>query len=605
MQARALVFGLVLTAAPITVGFMTALTGCADGQPNVKDGAGERVIVNNTVIVSFTEAQEKLPFNPRAARLQEATEQMTKIAGHPIELRFDAALLPDFKSTFEEALISGIENVARDLSDAKTRQPRSFDFGAPLIKRVFCKYDAVASDDDAKIDIKTGEVTITMPAHSTALIPRGAIHAVLEDAFDDELARRFANVEPEKADDLDLYFEYLRESRHARREHPLDLTTQAGLAADPRATAIERTARLAARAWGNAALALRVQKRLIDDASYFARAYNDSPVEVQRAPQNTAFHRAEAAWVAWANHAFDALPPKSKSELLRATAVLPFERNRHPGDGTFIAFAFPGFDWLGAALRITDAWIAAGHPVSEASPRELQDLYDEVVCPYVRDDHRHFSQTYRCEHTLYEMAFAMTPNNRQRFLQYLLAKRDAPLTEATFENLARLRGRDSTAGTIGVWRAVESDGATWNVAARVISEDLAESGEKRQLLDEAGRIWRAHPDRRGAALLVMSQVDRSGHGAVDWDQFAGYFGARISQSEFTSFLDQSHRALTNAQVLWPALGKGWSRADVIVPRLDKYIDDPRVSDDSSQDPEHALHEIVNHLCDDGATSDLA
>ncbi|MGH7286181.1 MAG: hypothetical protein ACRELY_32075, partial [Polyangiaceae bacterium] len=113
------------------------------------------------MIVSFTEPQDRLPFDPRAARLQEATEQMTRIAGHAIELRFDAALLPEWRSTFEDALVQGVENIARDLADAQKREPRVFDFGAALIKRVFCKYDAVARDSGAALDAKTGEVTVT------------------------------------------------------------------------------------------------------------------------------------------------------------------------------------------------------------------------------------------------------------------------------------------------------------------------------------------------------------------------------------------------------------------------------------------------------------
>ncbi|MEO9235714.1 MAG: hypothetical protein ABI421_20410, partial [Polyangiaceae bacterium] len=180
---------------------MAGISSCG-GEPAQPPESGQRVVINNTVIVSFTEAQDRLPFNPRAARLQEATEQMTRIAGHAIELRFDAALLPEFRASFENALTDGVENIARDLSDAKEREPKIFAFGAPLIKRVFCKYDAVVTEDDAKIDVKTGEVIITMPVRSTSLIPRGAIHAVMEDAFDDDLDRRFANVEPEHADDL-------------------------------------------------------------------------------------------------------------------------------------------------------------------------------------------------------------------------------------------------------------------------------------------------------------------------------------------------------------------------------------------------------------------
>ncbi len=580
---------------------------CASAPPESAE-AGQRVVVGSTMIVSFTEPQNHLPFNPYAGRLQEATEQMTRIAEHPIELRFDAALLPEFHASFEDALTSGVENIARDLSEAKEREPKIFAFGAPLIKRVFCKYDAVVTEDDAKIDVRTGEVTITMPVRSSTLIPRGAIHAVMEDAFDDELDRRFVNVEPEQADDLDLYFDYLTASRRARQEHRADLTTQDGLANDPYALTIDRIARLSLRAPHDGilkSLGSKIENQLVDAAAYFVRAYSDAPAEVQRAPQNTAFHRAEGAYVAWLNRDFDLLAPRARADLLKETAVRPQSRDRHSGDGAFFAFAFPGFDWMSAALHVVDAWIAADHPMGTASPRELQDLYDEVACPYPRDENSARSPASRCDHVLYEYAFATNAGARQHFISYLLSKKDALLTETTFVNLLRLPGENRTRGIIGAWRAIESDAVQWAVAANVIGEELSRAGgDPGQLIDEAARVWRAHPDRRGAALFILSEVDQYGNGMVDWQRFPGSFGAPISQAEFTSYLDQNFRALSNAHVMWPALGK-FSRADVIVPRLDKYIDDDRVRRNDSQDPERALRDIVHLECDEGNVTDLA
>lgn len=600
---------------PLLALFLAGIWGCFSGAslcgcesvPVANPESGQRVVVSNTVIVSFTEPQDRLPFNPRAPRLQEAAEQMTKLAEHPIELRFDAALLSELRASFEEALTTGVENIARDLSDAKEREPKIFAFGAPLIKRVFCKNDAIVTEDDAKIDVKTGEVTITMPRRSRSLIPRGAIHAVMEDAFDDELDRRFSNVEPEQADDVDSYFDYLTESRHARRERRADLTTQDGLANDPYALTIDRIARLSLRAPHDGvakSVASRIEDHLVDASSYFVQAYDDAPAEVQRAPQNTAFHRAEASYVAWLNRSVDQLSPKAHAEILRSTAVLPFNRDRHPGDGTFVSFAFPGFDWMSAALAVVDAWILAGHPIGTAS-REKQNLYDEIVCPYPRDENGKRSLSPRCGHELYEYAFAMNPATRQKFISYLLNKKDRLLTETTFVNLMRLRRETETGGMISAWRAIESDTAQWRVAATVIGEELAPAGgEPRQLIDEAARIWRAHPERRGAALFILSEVDQYGNGSVDWPRFPGSFGAPISQAEFASYLDFNFRGISNAHVMWSALGK-FSRADVIVPRLDKYIDDPRVRRNNLQDPERAIGQIVSLSCDEGSVADLA
>ncbi|MEO7110879.1 MAG: hypothetical protein ABI183_10610, partial [Polyangiaceae bacterium] len=405
-----------------------------------------------------------------------------------------------------------------------------------------------------------------------------------------------------------LYFDYLTESRHARQQHRADLTTQEGLASDPYATTIERLARLSLRAPHDGvakSLASNIEHELVDDASYFTRAYHNAPVEVQRAPQNTAFHRAEAIYVRWLNRSIDLLAPQQRAELLKTTAVLPYNDDRRAGDGTYLSFAFPGFDWMSAGLNVVDAWILAGHPVGTAASRELQSLFDEIVCPYHRDENGVRSESQRCDHELYEYAFAMNATTRQRFISYLLSKKDSTLTETTFVNLTRLRGENRTGGIISVWRAIESDNAQWSAAANVIGEEVApQGGDARQLIDEAARIWRAHPERRGAALFILTAVDQYGNGAVDWPRFPGSFGAPISQAEFTSYLDQNFRGISNAHVLWPALGK-FSRADVIVPRLDKFIDDPRVRRNNFQDPERAISEIVNLLCDEGGIADLA
>ncbi|MGH7280588.1 MAG: hypothetical protein ACRELY_03620, partial [Polyangiaceae bacterium] len=476
-----------------------------------------------------------------------------------------------------------------------------------LIKRVFCKYDAVARDSDAALDAKTGEVTVTMPAQAPALIPRGAIYSVLVDAFDDNLDRRFANATPATADDVELYFEYLTNSRHERHEKRGDLTTDEGIASDPHSIAIERVAELASRVKADPAkdsLDDRVTTWLLNEASYLARPYDEAPAQIQRAGKNTAFHRAEAAWVAWLDAHFGRLSAAQKRDVLKATAVLPYNRDRKPGDGTFVAFAFPGFDWLGHALPIADAWIAAGHPMRDAAPREEQELYDEVVCPYPQGEDGHRSEAPRCDHELYEFAFDMDATSRKRFLDWLLKKKDAVMDETAFANVRRLRGGDATSHEVGLWRAVENDSDAWNAGARVIAEE-AEAADKRVLVDELGREWKARPDRRGMLLFLFTEIDRYGNGAVDWARFPAQSGAPISKAELTSFIGASPLSISNAHVMWAALGRGWSRAEPIVPRLDAYVDDPRVRQHNFQDPELGIHDIVNLLCQEGQVDDLA
>jgi hypothetical protein len=259
---------------------------------------------------------------------------------------------------------------------------------------------------------------------------------------------------------------------------------------------------------------------------------------------------------------------------------------------------------MGHALAIVDAWIATGHPVRSATPRELQDLYDEVVCPFSKDERGHRTEAARCDRALYEFAFDMGAAPHRRFVEHLLAKKDPLFTETTFFNAQRLRGEATTPRMLGLWRAVESDAGAWETGARVIG-DQVEAMEKHVLVDELGREWKAHPDRRGPLLFLFTAADRHGNGAVDWARFSQQSGAPVSQAEFAGFVGWSPLSISNARLVWPTLGRGWSRADLLVPRLDAYVDDPLVQQNDSQDPARAIHEVVKLLCAEGQLADLA
>ena len=77
--------------------------------------APQHVQVNNDVAVTITPTPDTLPFDPRGARLREATDRLSGIVGHVIAFEFDAALLSQWRSGFEEQLITSIESVARAL----------------------------------------------------------------------------------------------------------------------------------------------------------------------------------------------------------------------------------------------------------------------------------------------------------------------------------------------------------------------------------------------------------------------------------------------------------------------------------------------------------
>src|SRR5262249_55971935 len=155
-------------------------------------------IGGGAVVVVFSEAPAALPFDPRAARLVAATQQLTALAGHPIELRVDAALMPKVQARFQGALIAAIENVPRDLDALREQRPGALTTLAPKLRRIECRYDAVARKQEGKLDADAGALRITSPSDAEVLIDRGVVGAAIEDGYAAHLDRLFAGAEPEK-----------------------------------------------------------------------------------------------------------------------------------------------------------------------------------------------------------------------------------------------------------------------------------------------------------------------------------------------------------------------------------------------------------------------
>ena len=65
------------------------------------------------------------------------------------------------------------------------------------------------------------------------------------------------------------------------------------------------------------------------------------------------------------------------------------------------------------------------------------------------------------------------------------------------------------------------------------------------------------------------------------------------------------RAVATSWVVWPLLGRGFSRADALVPSLDRFIGDPKVRFYHPEDPQLTLQQIVNRMCAEKNFADLA
>jgi hypothetical protein len=231
------------------------------------------------------------------------------------------------------------------------------------------------------------------------------------------------------------------------------------------------------------------------------------------------------------------------------------------------------------------------------------------------------SPTGRCAYEWYRDALGDGATTR-RLTDALLARKDLDLVEAVFSAVDFMPATGDKLGRLfSLARALDADDAEWHRAFRTIADSqMAIAGANSQMaiagaidsegsdvarwVEEARRQWAAHPTRHGALLYALAEVDRSSDvDKVGWHHFAATFGAPVGARDFTAYLDEGGRAMSLANAVWPALSPGWSRAGVIVPRLDAYLADPALHD--QQDPEHALGAVAARLCAEGAAADMA
>ena len=545
---------------------------------------------------------DKLPFDPRSARLAAATEQLSKMAGHPVAFQLDAALLPEYRSSFEDELIEAIETVIRDLARLKKNSPAAFEHAAPLFQRIECRYRATAKRVDAHFDAAAHLLTIDTPAHGR-LVERGTVGGALENEFEAYTDKLYSAMPPEQVPtgQRAAYFEYLshRPSHRARGEK---LTPQEELSNSLFADTILKAVRLSELVGkSDDALGSRIRDWLADQMTYFDNRYEGDAELVRAAPPESPWRRAEVAWVRWLNANLGALTVEKKTSLARVL----FKHGRCASPCAAPRAAFPGFDAFAFGLAIENAWAKGGHTTSKDNDKSFE-LEDTVVCPHHVDTEGFHRRSSSCSGGWYLSAIESEPT-KKRLVQAIVAQDDPVFTENVFANVAGVGG-GSGEELVLMWRALEQSPKHWLIAGRVIVEYRFFREHTTELEAEANRLWRAAPDRRGMALYIMAR--KSGHmhrsyGDPFWTAFPKRFGESVSPAVFANYLDSTYGAMTFAPDIWMALGKGWSRAEVIVPRLDRYLDEPSEHFRNEHDKTRTLTEILERVCDEGNSGDAA
>ncbi len=564
----------------------------------------QSVTVKTQASVIIEPTPRELPFNPRGARLGSASRQLAELAGHPIELRLDAAIVPELRSSFEDAVIDAFTSMARDLNDLKRVDAGAFSFGVEKLTRVEVRYDAARREDDISLDEVHRALIIRGPATRDALVERGVVYDVLHRAYDNDEARRYnslrpENVPPEQRFD---YFRWLVNDTHVRRDRSRSSASSSDFAEQTL-----KVLRLCELDGGrDRRLAEKSAAWLVGQGGTFTREYAHNPKTVMALPSGSVFHQAATAWARWAISAYPNLAEDDRMSIARALFMKSFNADRPLTHRTYPPFAWPGVDLFAFGLGEVDRWRASGHPTQLTKP-PCSTTLDFIVCTRVSEPESGTSISPHCDEDWYRYTFE-TQRNRQRLAQAMTSRKDPIFTETVFKNVAS-SGSSITARPLDILlvllRDVESDAASWAIGWRILVDEYVSSSFDIFVLEETRRLWVSYPERRGLLLSGLARMDRGERGNVDWKGFASAFGNAISMSEFSDYLNIDSEALYDAYLVWSALGHGWSRAALIVPKIDGWRKNSERRASYASNAYQSLQRTVGEMCREKAVKDLA
>ena len=558
------------------------------------------IVVKTRVGVTIDPAPRELPFNPRGARLLSAHSQLEQIAGHPIDLVLDAAVSPESRSTFEDALIDAFESIAQDLNRLKKSEIEVFAFGMQRLNRVEIRYDGTLREDEEKLDEASRALVIRGPATRKYLIGGWVVYFTLMRAYDNAQTASFAHQNPDAISPANRYeyFRWLTNDRHIQRRNS---------AADKRPyTEAQRTSDVLRLIKLNqdkdANLEEKATNWLISQGDYFHRAYANNLKELMSLPANSIFNQAASEWANWAISVFPQLDDDDRLSVTRYLFIRSFDGDRAVTHRSYPPIAWPGVDLFAFGMSEVDRWRQSGHPNQLTKPR-CSKTTEFVVCPRGYNSQSRSWVSANCEHDWYRHTLE-TQAGRKRLASAIIARKDPIFTQVVFENVSHALNNALDVMLV-LLRELETDKPAWTLGWQLIAQDYVNAKFDIAALEESRRLWVTYPDRRGILLSGLVHMDRGRNGNVDWKGFAGAFGSQISSSEFADYLAVDEFALYDVSLAWPALGHGWSRAALIVPRIDSWRANEGKKGYAYQNSRDALQQIVGEMCRERDSKDLA
>jgi hypothetical protein len=423
---------------------------------------------SGTLVIVIRQGADRVPFEPKVDRIRRANEQLAAILGHSIRIELDGSLLPQDHEGAQDVMARLLETVARDLDALKQHDPKALPFAASNFERLVVRYSPAEAAKrgrlPAVLDPATRTIDVVLDESRWLALNRGDISSPILRAFEGNQADRYAYVLPDQLPSNE---------RSAWLDYQLH-----GPSAPPRpgqrlgsvdAIRVRGCVMLAKEGSGEARKYLL--SRAFDD---FTTTYHHQQAEVEKAPADSPFRRAESELVAWLTATLPSATPEERAHISRGLWVIDFRRTQSGERDPFAPFAFPNFDKMGFGFARAD-----------------------------EGDHNP---------DFYRWALA-APSREDDFAKGLLQRKDPAFLKAAFSN-AHTALRDEN-DYLRFLRRFESSPLHWRAGADVHLAIVYRPSPA--LLEEARRQWREVPIARPYALLYFArQADGSYHPDVEW-----------------------------------------------------------------------------------------
>lgn len=515
------------------------LVACHGGQPAE---APQGAVTGVTVILK--DSREPLPFDPRGGRITIVTREIEGLLGHPVVLELDTALSPELKVSLEESVLESFETIAKELVLLQKDDPEMF-AQARSLKRVVCKYDAVAKESDGELSESGAELRVTSPPDRFPLLERGLLVGAVYRAHVAELDERWGDKDPTslRASQQEPYFAYMMSTRPGAGYLWIAARAKRGGHWETlREEHFRRILRLST-AVESPALERKVRHFLAENVRYAAT--------------RPGLH---ADYARWLNRNAGALADEDREKVAR-------EVFQHRSEVTI-----PGFDRFAWGLSLYDQWTQG----KIAPGSELEKL---IVCPSKRRSEAEADREARPASCSAWFATVFSDEGERGKLRTVVLAR--PEKDALrLQELALLNvGHDMGKQAVAYVESVASRAPIFVDGVRVLFHDNARRDDVRSALDSVkDRWWRDYPNQRGLTLLVMARrwEDLHVHYADNqWTTFQKEFGGPVKKEVLAQFIAEGPRAVEMIPKMWLAFARNADRDEQVARSLPLLLDRDR------------------------------